>query len=145
MILAIPNINSCSSDQMPFLQEQFEVHKICFSVFVLTFFLYMCISFYLFSRCGFKPQTSSELTSLYLKKIILSANFLIISLMCLFYYRHNEYCEPYVYSFFCMCEYTIVLLNMVYHAMAYLDFHDVTLLVPSQSQISVYSALKEVA
>ena len=65
--------------------------------------------------------------------------------MCLFYYCHNEYCEPYIYSIFCMCEYTIVLLNMVYHAMAYLDFHDLTLLVPSQSQTSVYSALKEVA
>merc|ERR1712029_142982 len=125
-------------------QEEFEVHKFCFGVFVFTFFLYMSVSFYLFSRCGFKPQTSSELTSLYLKKIIFCVNLLLIPLMVFFYYWHNEYCQPYIYSFFCLCEYLIVILNMVFHFMAYWDFQDVTLLIPSQSQI-VYSAMKEVA
>jgi len=35
--------------------------------------------------------------------------------MTYLYYRHNAYCEPYVYSFFCLAEYVVIVINMSYH------------------------------
>ena len=35
--------------------------------------------------------------------------------MTYLYYRHNAYCEPYVYSFFCLTEYLVIVINMSYH------------------------------
>ena len=35
--------------------------------------------------------------------------------MTYLYYRHNAYCEPYVYSFFCIAEYVVIVINMSYH------------------------------
>ena len=35
--------------------------------------------------------------------------------MLYFYYRHNDRCEPYIYSYFCLCEYAVIFINMMYH------------------------------
>ena len=55
-----------------------------------------------------------------LAKIIMTSSCLALY----FYWRHNEYCEPFVYSFFAMSEYSIVLCNMLYHWLVSYDFHD---------------------
>lgn len=50
--------------------------------------------------------------------------------MLYFYWRHNEYCENYVYSFFCISEYIIVLSNMAFHMTSgYYDFYASDLVV----------------
>ncbi|CAF2621965.1 unnamed protein product [Rotaria sp. Silwood2] len=33
-----------------------------------------------------------------------------------FYFRHNEHCEPNMYSMYCLFEYFVVLTNIAYHA-----------------------------
>ncbi|CAF3401936.1 unnamed protein product [Rotaria socialis] len=33
-----------------------------------------------------------------------------------FYFRHNDYCEPNIYSMYCLFEYFVVLTNIAYHA-----------------------------
>ncbi len=33
-----------------------------------------------------------------------------------FFYRHNHFCEPYIYSMFCSFEYLVVLTNIGYHS-----------------------------
>jgi hypothetical protein len=40
-----------------------------------------------------------------------------------FYTRHNEFCEPYVYSLFSLCEYLTVLANIAYHMVIFYDFN----------------------
>jgi len=76
--------------------------------------------------------TGPEIQSLRYKKSILKTYFFCIPLLVYFYYRHNEYCEPYVYSVFCLLEYVIVLSNMCYHMTAYLDLAEVTVVLPKR-------------
>ena len=125
-------------------QEQFDIHKVCFGTFLFCAFMYMATSYYLLRFCGFSPQNSQEFTSLYLKRIIVSLNLVLIPLLMFFYHRHNEYCEPYVYSWFCVCEYLIVLSNMSFHGLAYKDFGELFITLPS-TKTSGYEALKEIA
>ena len=67
---------------------------------------------------------------------MLKIYFVLGLLMSYFYYWHNEYCTPYVYSFFCICEYVIVLSNMVFHATAYYDFSFINVVIPARSSTS---------
>jgi hypothetical protein len=48
-----------------------------------------------------------------------------------FYVRHNSYCEPNIYSMFCLFEYIAVLTNIAYHAVV-MDEWD------RQGQIQIY-------
>ena len=111
-------------------QEKFEVHKFCFTTFLVCSFCYMCLTYFLFARCGFVPQSRDEIKSMRYKKTILTVYLICVPLMILFYMRHNEYCEPNVYSYFCIFEYILVIANMCYHMTAYYDLKDVSIIVP---------------
>ena len=50
------------------------------------------------------------------KKTLLKISVLCVGGAVFSYWRHNEYCEPFVYTMFAVCEYTVVALNMVWHA-----------------------------
>lgn len=41
----------------------------------------------------------------------------ILSLIIAMYFfiRHNQFCEPYIYSMFCLFEYCVILTNMTFH------------------------------
>ena len=62
--------------------------------------------------------------SIQYKRALVKITVVSAALALYFYWRHNEYCEPFVYSFFAMSEYSIVLCNMIYHGLAGYDFHD---------------------
>ena len=121
-------------------QEQFEIHKFCFANFILFASIYMCLTIYLFSHyCGYDVRGNplgyigikNERKSFHCKQIILKINLITIPLMILFYWYHNSSCRPYVYTFFCLTEYAVVLLNMSFHMCAYLDFYGLSVEVPS--------------
>ncbi|XP_052242625.1 post-GPI attachment to proteins factor 2-like [Dreissena polymorpha] len=39
-----------------------------------------------------------------------------------FFFRHNSYCEPYVYSWFALCEYLTIFSNIAFHSICNVDF-----------------------
>lgn len=103
--------------------ENFPIHKTAFGTFIFCSLIYMCVSVYLCCRAGYSAQNHYERYAVILKKRFLRITLFSVILMLYFYWRHNEYCEPYVYSFFCICEYVIVLSNMAFHGTAYYDFY----------------------
>lgn len=44
------------------------------------------------------------------------ANIFCFFMSLYFYFRHNDYCEPYMYSGYCFFEYIVVLTNIAYHS-----------------------------
>lgn len=104
-------------------QENFPVHKTAFTLFVVASFVYMSSVVYLVTKYEYASRNQYERTGLVWKKRLLTGSLVAGALMFYFYWRHNEYCEPYVYSFFCLCEYFIVVFNIGFHATAYFDFY----------------------
>ena len=107
----------------------------------------MCLTWYLFKYCGFDVRSSplgplhgtkNEMKSFQYKLLILRMNFIVMPLMVFFYWLHNATCRPYVYTFFCLTEYAVVLLNMSFHMCAYLDFYGLSVEVPSVINSKTY-------
>ena len=113
-------------------QEDFDVHKVCFVVFGLSGLAYFIITWYIWTFCGLPLETNAEIFSLRTKARALKTFLLCGLLMSYFYYRHNEFCEPYVYSLFCMCEYVIVGANMWFHFTASYDFAHINVVIPAK-------------
>jgi len=44
------------------------------------------------------------------------ANIISFCISLYFYYRHNRFCEPYIYSMYALFEYCVVLTNIAYHS-----------------------------
>jgi len=113
--------------------EVFLVHATCFILFILSSISYMTISTYiLFPRL--KSKSPLERISHKYKKSLLHATVVSVILCCYFYWRHNEYCEPYVYSFFALFEYVVVFSNIAYHMTAFYDFENFHILVKSSGK-----------
>ncbi|KAI1729069.1 frag1/DRAM/Sfk1 family domain-containing protein [Ditylenchus destructor] len=58
-----------------------------------------------------------------------------------FFYRHNRYCEPGVYTIFALCEYAVVIFNILFHSTLYYDFHSRSVSFISSSSTYQYEAL----
>ncbi len=104
-------------------QANFDIHSVAFGSFVCTSFFYMIIVCFLITYCGYQPKNRYERIGSEWKVFLMKFNFVAGLLMLYFYYRHNTYCEQYVYSFFGLCEYSLVLSNIAFHGTAYYDFY----------------------
>jgi len=103
----------------------FELHEAFFITFMGTSMISMVLTmFYLYPHCGFQARSGDERRAIGYKKKLVKTSLGAAALALYFYWRHNEYCEPYVYSFFGLFEYVIVLCNIGYHGMVSLDFAD---------------------
>lgn len=49
------------------------------------------------------------------------------------YNRHNQYCEPGIYSLFSFLEYIVIVANIIYHLQACTDLGDYTIRVDRSS------------
>ena len=97
-------------------QDDSDIHKVCFVVFGLSGLAYFTITWYIWRFC--LEKTNDQKLSLKTKARALKTFLSCGLLMSYFYYRHNEFCEPYVYSLFSLCEYVMVGANMWFHSTA---------------------------
>ncbi|GFR06002.1 post-GPI attachment to proteins factor 2 [Trichonephila clavata] len=117
--------------------ENFHVHELCFITFMVSALSNMLL-LYLTMKHGTKHRlTVQERLSLKYKFIFGMVNITSFFLAVYFYFRHNWYCEPVVYTFFAFFEYIVVVTNMGYHVTAFWDFSDHVVTVSSCCSLSI--------
>ncbi|KAG7197481.1 hypothetical protein KM043_013329 [Ampulex compressa] len=102
--------------------ENYAFHKLSFITFLIMSFIHMFVTYFIMRKCRNITRELSEITSLKWKWRYMMLNVMSILFACYFFYRHNKYCEPLVYSLFALSEYGVVLSNMGYHSTAAWDF-----------------------
>ncbi|XP_014214509.1 post-GPI attachment to proteins factor 2 isoform X2 [Copidosoma floridanum] len=98
------------------------IHKIAFMTFLFMSLIHMILSYLVAKTCCNVTKDTNSITSLRWKFNSLILNVIAIVLACYFFYRHNKYCEPFVYSLFALAEYVVVVTNMAFHVTAAHDF-----------------------
>lgn len=117
--------------------ENYEIHKIAFSGFVITSLLYMLGTVLMMRDMSHSEKYANNVLlhkSLRYKKRLMVVNVVSIILGACFFLRHNSYCEAFVYTLFALSEYTMVLSNMAFHWTAAYDFPDVRIAAISMSK-----------
>eukprot|EP00123_Amoebidium_parasiticum_P006631 comp17541_c1_seq1/m.17107 comp17541_c1_seq1/g.17107 ORF comp17541_c1_seq1/g.17107 comp17541_c1_seq1/m.17107 type:complete len:250 (-) comp17541_c1_seq1:363-1112(-) len=107
--------------------ENHPVHVAAFTTFITSSQLHMGLLAYLYKLSKGGMMIEEEHRSYRWKLQCLQVNVTVMALACYLYYRHNTYCEPYMYSLFSSCEWTVVFSNIWYHYSAVLDFADCNL------------------
>ncbi|XP_035780795.1 post-GPI attachment to proteins factor 2-like [Anopheles albimanus] len=122
-ILNIVELSSLVGLSLWTSSSNYEIHKFCFSAFIVCSIVYMLLVVYInrLSRID-EMLTLAERKSFRYKRRLMWVNMLSILLAVYFFLRHNHYCEPYVYSLFALSEYVFVYSNIGFHMTAYWDF-----------------------
>ncbi|XP_060084299.1 post-GPI attachment to proteins factor 2-like [Ylistrum balloti] len=105
--------------------ENHGVHEKLFVTFMVTSLVYMLVSCILFKwgRTANGVQMSIiEKTSYKYKVGLFLFNITSFLIAVYLFIRHNAYCEPGIYSQFALCEYMVVVFNVLFHGTAILDF-----------------------
>ncbi|XP_055626933.1 post-GPI attachment to proteins factor 2-like isoform X2 [Toxorhynchites rutilus septentrionalis] len=121
-ILNITELSSLVGLTLWTSSESYEVHKFCFSTFVIASIIYMLILIVINRITREDMLTVSERKSMKYKKRLFLTNVCSILFAVYFFVRHNNYCEPGVYSLFALSEYVFVYSNIGFHMTAYWDF-----------------------
>ncbi|KAE9556071.1 hypothetical protein FO519_000705 [Halicephalobus sp. NKZ332] len=103
--------------------EDYGWHKASFAGFVICSLVYMILSTYLYDLSGRRRTNILGEKSFQYKLVCCSAETVLLFLASYCFYRHNAYCEPFVYSMFALCEYAIIIFNILFHSTAHYDFH----------------------
>ncbi|XP_031845381.1 post-GPI attachment to proteins factor 2 isoform X1 [Nomia melanderi] len=109
--------------------ENYAFHKLSFITFLIMSFIHMVVTYFIMKNCRNVTRESSETASMKWKWRAMVLNVLSTICACYFFYRHNRYCEPLVYSMFALSEYGVVLSNMGYHSTAAWDFANSRLMI----------------
>ncbi|XP_066287202.1 post-GPI attachment to proteins factor 2-like isoform X3 [Branchiostoma lanceolatum] len=102
--------------------ENPDIHEVSFISFVVCSEVYMFFTCVLLKWSAYKPMSEQEQQSLRWKSVMFVANVSSFLTSVYFYFRHNWYCEPGVYTMFALCEYIVVVTNIAFHYTAVLDF-----------------------
>jgi len=113
-------------------REDYPIHEKCFITFMISSELYMLLTIYIMNNVQEKFLIGLHYQSLNVKKQLVAINMAFFAFAAYFFYRHNWYCENYIYTLFAFSEYIVVFTNMGYHITAYWDFYDKYIYVGSK-------------
>jgi len=102
-------------------KDNYLAHELGFIGFISTSMIYMLISCVILQRFSLSQPDKYKRSHIW-KKRLLICYVSVFLLSMYFFWRHNAYCEPGVYSLFALCEYMIVILNISFHTTAVMDF-----------------------
>ncbi|XP_076835574.1 acyltransferase PGAP2 [Brachyhypopomus gauderio] len=109
--------------------ETYSIHKGGFIVFIVSSLLHMLSTCRLWHVISRHSLSSEDMTSHYYKIRLFLFNICCCLLAGYFFWRHNKYCEPGIYTLFALCEYLVVLSNMAFHMTAFWDFGNKDIMV----------------
>ncbi|TKR67150.1 hypothetical protein L596_023346 [Steinernema carpocapsae] len=107
--------------------EHHGLHVFGFSSFQICALIYMSCHVLLFKRSGRSLSGRLARHSYKFKHKCLFATVLLLGLCTYFYYRHNKYCEPFVFSAFAFFEYLLVVANVLFHSTIRFDLRGMSL------------------
>ncbi|XP_030602298.1 post-GPI attachment to proteins factor 2-like [Archocentrus centrarchus] len=103
-------------------KENHRYHDNGFRVFTGSSLLHMLITCWLWYVIKRSYESAEEEKSYRWKLRFFVLNFICFLASYLLYKRHNERCEPGVYTLFAFFEYLVVFSNMAFHMTAFWDF-----------------------
>ncbi|XP_062519964.1 post-GPI attachment to proteins factor 2-like [Corticium candelabrum] len=101
--------------------ENHSAHEKSFILFVVTSYIHMIALLIMLRWSRRRPLTDQEKRSIVVKFTIFVLSLTAMLASAYFFFRHNAYCEPYIYSFYCGLEYVVVALNIAYHGSILMD------------------------
>lgn len=131
MLLYMTDISSLVALSYVSSSESEIFHSSCFVAFAISFMLYTIVTVYLMGLSR-SVANKQDKYSLKMKIIFMAINMGSFASAIYCYYRHNKFCEPYVYTFFAFFEYVFVVTVVAFHGTAILDFpeHHLTIVGP---------------
>ncbi|XP_067663213.1 post-GPI attachment to proteins factor 2-like isoform X2 [Haliotis asinina] len=119
--------------------ENHDLHEKFFILFMVCSLIYMLLTTYVFSwgrSANGRSILHTERKSLRHKGSLFLFNISIFMFAVYLFFRHNAYCEPYVYTGFAACEYLTVLTNIAFHSTAVFDFEDFNLVLAQRDMVN---------
>ncbi|KAL9973904.1 hypothetical protein ACROYT_G020412 [Oculina patagonica] len=95
--------------------DNFDIHEGSFIVFIACSIVFMLLSCILYRLTATQPMSDKEHTLFTRKLGVMSFNCCSFGLAVYFYFRHNWYCEPLMYTLFALAEYCTIVSNITFH------------------------------
>nr|CAD2134823.1 unnamed protein product [Meloidogyne enterolobii] len=100
----------------------FVLHMLMFNAFVICGTLHMVIVTWLFDLSGRRRSSKIGEISFQTKAFCCIGQIISLFFALYFFYRHNRYCEPGMYTLFALAEYSLILFNGLFHTTIYYEF-----------------------
>lgn len=91
------------------------IHELFFCTFTVGALIYFWLSLVMYNWAHGKVRSPQVRFSYNIKVKMAMTNMIALLLSGYFYWRHNAYCEPGVYTLFALSEYTVVVTNVGFH------------------------------
>uniref|UniRef100_A0A8R1Y4E2 CWH43-like N-terminal domain-containing protein n=1 Tax=Onchocerca volvulus TaxID=6282 RepID=A0A8R1Y4E2_ONCVO len=104
-------------------------HVLAFCLFQIAGMIHGALHIIMYRITGIRNYSIHTRKSYRIKKTSYKWSILFLIVCILLYYRHNTYCEPYVFSAFAFFEYLVVLTNICFHATFRFDFYDLRIFI----------------